>query len=116
MNSIPEIGQNVLNFINGKWQPSESDKWTDRHDPADRSVLVARAPDSSSDDARHAVEAAADAAESWNAINPPKRGRILFEWLNWMDAHKDVLANLLTREEGKILAESAGELKRSIDI
>src|SRR5262249_58345062 len=35
---------------------------------------------------------------------------------NWMDANKDQIANLLTREEGKILAESAGELKRSIDI
>jgi aldehyde dehydrogenase (NAD+) len=116
MNSIPEIGQTVLNFIGGKWQPSESDKWTDRYDPADRSVLVARAPDSIAADAQRAIEAAAEAADKWNALNPPKRGRLLFEWLNWMDAHKDELANLLTREEGKILPESAGELKRSIDI
>jgi aldehyde dehydrogenase (NAD+) len=116
MNSIPEIGQTVLNFIGGKWQPSESDRWSDRHDPADHSVLVARAPDSSATDAKHAIAAAADAAENWNAINAPKRGRILFEWLTWMDANKDQIANLLTREEGKILSESAGELKRSIDI
>jgi acyl-CoA reductase-like NAD-dependent aldehyde dehydrogenase len=116
MNSIPEIGQTVLNFIGGKWQPSESDKWTDRYDPADRSILVARAPDSTATDAQRAIEAAAEAAESWNILNPPKRGRLLFEWLDWMDAHKDELANLLTREEGKILTESAGELKRSIDI
>jgi acyl-CoA reductase-like NAD-dependent aldehyde dehydrogenase len=67
MNSIPEIGQTVLNFIGGKWQPSESDEWSDRYDPADRSVLVARAPDSSADDARQAIEAAAEAAENWNA-------------------------------------------------
>jgi len=116
MNSIPEIGQTVLNFIDGKWEAGASDKWTDRFDPADQSVLVARAPDSSREDARRAVEAAARAAESWNAIPAPRRGRLLFDWLSWLDSHKDELAMLLTREEGKILPESQGEVKRSMDI
>ena len=116
MNSIPEVGQTVLNFTGGKWAPSASDKWTDRHDPADQSILVARAPDSSSEDARRAIEAANGAAAEWSGLPAPKRGRLLFEWLNWMDAHKDQLANLLTREEGKILPESVGEVKRSMDI
>jgi acyl-CoA reductase-like NAD-dependent aldehyde dehydrogenase len=116
MNGIPEIGQTVLNFIGGKWEPSASDKWTDRYDPADQSILVARAPDSTGHDARRAIEAASQAAAEWSAVAAPKRGRLLFEWLNWMDAHKDELANLLTREEGKILPESIGEVKRSMDI
>ena len=116
MNSIPEIGQTVLNFIGGKWEPSESDKWTDRHDPADQSVLVARAPDSSREDARRAVEAASHATEEWGSMPAPRRGRLLFDWLAWLDSHKDELANLLTREEGKILPESQGEVKRSMDI
>lgn len=116
MNSIPEIGQTVLNFIGGKWEPPASDKWTDRHDPADQSILVALAPDSSGEDARRAIEAASKALPEWSALAAPRRGRILFEWLSWMDAHKGELANLLTREEGKILAESVGEVKRSIDI
>ena len=116
MNSIPEIGQTVLNFIDGKWEPCASDKYTDRYDPADQSILVARSPDSSGDDARRAIEAASAAADGWSALSAPRRGRFLFEWLNWMDAHKDELANLLTREEGKILPESVGEVKRAIDI
>jgi len=116
MNSIPEIGQKVLNFIGGKWEPSASDQWSDRHDPADQSILVARAPNSSTEDASRAIEAASQASADWAALAAPKRGRLLFEWLNWMDAHKDELANLLTREEGKILPESAGEVKRSMDI
>ena len=116
MNSIPEIGETVLNFIGGRWEPSASDKWTDRYDPADQSIMVARAPDSSAGDARRAVEAASLAAAQWAATPAPSRGRLLFEWLKWMDSHKDELANLLTREEGKILPESAGEVKRSLDI
>jgi alpha-ketoglutaric semialdehyde dehydrogenase len=116
MPGIPEISQTVLNFIGGKWEASESGKWTDRHDPADQSQLVARAPDSSAEDARRAIEAAEKAAADWSTTPAPKRGRILFEWLNWMDRHKDELAYMLTREEGKVLPESVGEVKRSMDI
>jgi len=81
MNSIPEIGQTVLNFIGGKWEPSASDKWTERHDPADQSILVAHAPDSSGEDARRAIEAANGATADWSSLAAPKRGRQLFEWL-----------------------------------
>jgi aldehyde dehydrogenase (NAD+) len=116
MNSFPQLGETVLNYIDGKWEASESDRFTDRFDPADNTVLVGRAPDSSREDARRAVEAAAAAQETWRSWNAPKRGRLLFDWLNWMDKHKEELAYLLTREEGKILAESAGEVKRAMDI
>jgi alpha-ketoglutaric semialdehyde dehydrogenase len=116
MNSSFEVGQTVLNFIDGKWEASESDKWTARYDPADQSILVARAPDSTRADARRAIEAAHGAFEIWNRWSAPKRGRLLFDWLAWIDSHKDQLAYLLTREEGKILPESVGEVKRSMDI
>lgn len=84
MNNFPEIGQTVLNFIGGKWEPATSDKWTDRHDPADQSILVARAPDSSDEDARLAIGAASKASTEWSALAAPGRGRLLFEWLRWM--------------------------------
>ena len=116
MHKVEETGQTVLNFVNGQWQPSESGKWADRFDPADEQVLVGRAPDSTREDARQAIEAAERAAESWGAWPAPKRGRLLFDWLAWIDARKDKLANHLTREEGKILAESVGEVRRSMDI
>lgn len=116
MNSIPEIGQTVLNFIDGQWVASDTDKWTDRYDPADQTEIVARAPDSSRADARRAIEAASRAYAGWRDWTAPKRGRLLFDWLAWMDARKDELARLLTREEGKILSESAGEVRRALDI
>ena len=116
MTGIPEVGQTVLNYVDGRWEPPSSDRWTDRYDPADSSALVGRAPDSSREDARRAIEAAARASETWGAWSGPRRGRLLFDWLAWMDAHKDELARMLTREEGKILAESVGEVRRSMDI
>ena len=116
MNGIPEIGQRVLNFIDGQWVASETDKWTERCDPADQTEMVARAPDSSRADGRRAIEAAARAQAGWRDWTAPKRGRLLFDWLAWIDARKDDLARLLTREEGKTLAESAGEVRRAMDI
>lgn len=116
MNGIPELGETILNYIDGRWEAAQSDKWNDRYDPADNSVLVARAPDSSREDARRAIEAAARAAEAWREMAAPKRGRLLFEWFAWIDARKEELSTLLTREEGKILPEATGEVKRAIDI
>jgi len=116
MNTPIVIGQTVMDFIGGEWRPAVSEKWTERFDPADSSVLVARAPDSSREDARRAVEAAAGASQAWREWAPPKRGRLLFAWLAWLDANKDKLAELLTREEGKILPESIGEVRRAMDI
>jgi acyl-CoA reductase-like NAD-dependent aldehyde dehydrogenase len=116
MNSVQQIGQTLLNYIDGRWQPPTSDKWTERFDPADNTLLVARAPDSTREDARQAIAAAARAADEWRAWPAPKRGRLLLDWLAWMDERRDRIANLLTREEGKTLAESAGEVKRAMDI
>src|SRR5687767_13983299 len=103
MNNPLDTGQEVMNYIDGKWEPSETDKWTERHDPADNSVLVARAPDSSRQDASRAVAAASRAGAEWRKWPAPKRGRVLFDWLSWIDSRKERLAELLTREEGKIL-------------
>ncbi|HKP86054.1 MAG TPA: aldehyde dehydrogenase family protein, partial [Blastocatellia bacterium] len=116
MNPVAESGQTVLNLINGQWVPAVSGKWAERFDPADSRVLAGRAPNSGREDARRAIEAARRAAETWGAWPAPKRGRLLLDWLAWIDARKDTLANLLTREEGKILAESKGEVRRAIDI
>src|SRR5215831_8423515 len=116
MSELPQLGEDVLNFIGGRWEPSETGKWTTRYDPADQTVLVARAPDSSRQDAAQAIQAASQASRAWREMPPPRRGRLLFAWFEWMDRHRDQLAELLTREEGKILAESKGEVGRALDI
>ncbi|HXG68977.1 MAG TPA: aldehyde dehydrogenase family protein [Blastocatellia bacterium] len=116
MSDIFELGQTVQNYIDGKWTPSESGKWTERRDPADQSVLVARAPDSTAEDARRAIDAAARASAAWREMSAPRRGRLLFDWMAWIDARRDRLAEILTREEGKTLPEAKGEVGRAVDI
>lgn len=116
MKHIPKLGEMVLNFIAGKWEPSTSDKWTERYDPADKSFRVARAPESSCEDARKAIAAAARATGAWSALGAPQRGRLLFDWLAWIDSNRDGLANLLTREQGKTIKESEREVKRAMDV
>src|SRR6185436_10314912 len=81
--------------------------------PADSAVLVARAPDSSGEDAKAAIQAADIASHAWLEWPAPKRGKLL---LAWLASNKDSLAELLTREEGKILPESIGEVRRAMDI
>src|ERR1700759_661116 len=100
MTTIPQLGDTVLNFIDGRWTAGAADKWTERFDPADRSVLAGRAADSLREEARQAIAAAHRAAESWRARPAPQRGQLLFAWLAWIDKHREHLATLLTREEG----------------
>jgi acyl-CoA reductase-like NAD-dependent aldehyde dehydrogenase len=116
IDGIPEIGETVFNFIGGRWEPSETDRWIERYDPADQSQLIGRAPDSSRRDAQRAIESAARQAQLWQEWTAPKRGKLLFDLLTWIDARRDCLAELLTREEGKTLAESKSEIQRAIDI
>jgi acyl-CoA reductase-like NAD-dependent aldehyde dehydrogenase len=116
MNQIPQLGDTVLNFVDGRWQAGANDKWKERFDPADASLLAGRAPDSSREDARRAVEAAHRAFDAWRAVPAPRRGKLLFDWLAWIDERKEHLAMLLTREEGKTIAESLGEVRRALDI
>ena len=116
MTALPTIGERVLNFVDGQWIAPLKEKWTQRYDPADNSVLVAHTPDSDREDTDRAVKAAEQALEKWRATSSVARGKLLFDWLGWLDRRKAQLAELLTREEGKIIAESAGEVKRAMDI
>jgi acyl-CoA reductase-like NAD-dependent aldehyde dehydrogenase len=116
MTDIPVLGERVSNFIDGAWTESRSGKWVERYDPADQSVLVGSAPDSIREDAAAAVDAAARSIGAWSATPAPRRGRLLFDWMKWLEQRRHELAELLTREEGKTITESAGEVNRAIDI
>jgi len=71
---------------------------------------------SSKEDAQAAIIAAQKAFPAWSAMTPVARGRILSKASQILEARKPELAEALTREEGKTLAESSGEVQRAIDI
>ena len=110
------IGQLCRNYINGEWVESKSAKIVERRNPANTDEVVARIPLSTREEMKHAIVAAKAAFPAWRETPAPNRGRILFTAVRLMQEHKEELARLLTREEGKALKDSLGEVQRAINI
>lgn len=103
------------NFIGGKWEQRGAEGIR-RVNPAHISDVVATAPDSTAEDARRAIQAAAEAFQRWRRTIPPQRGKIVLRAAQLLESRLEEIALLLTREEGKILSEARGEVQRAIDI
>jgi acyl-CoA reductase-like NAD-dependent aldehyde dehydrogenase len=108
--------QTQHNFIGGQWVQAKSGRTVQNVNPADTRQVVAEYPLSGAEDARAAIEAAAAAFPSWRAATPVARGRFLSKASQLLEMRKAELSEWLTREEGKTLAESTGEVQRAIDI
>jgi aldehyde dehydrogenase (NAD+) len=103
------------NFINGEWREWKGRRVQDLN-PADVNDVIADAPASSSAEASEACEAAARAFEGWRNTPAPVRGQILYKVQRRMEERRQELAEALTREEGKTLSESRGEVQRAINV
>jgi len=104
------------NFIGGEWIESNSSRTASNLNPANTDHILGTIRQASRDEARAAVESAAEAFRTWRATPAPSRGRIVNLAARLMEQHKEELAQLLTLEEGKTIAESRGELQRSINV
>src|SRR5258708_24677611 len=104
------------NFIGGKWVESISAKTVNNVNPADTDDLIGTVRQASREEARAAVEAASEAFQTWRKTPAPARGKIVAKAARLMEEAKEELAQILTREEGKTLSESRGELQRSINV
>ena len=104
------------NFIGGKWAESTSSRTASNLNPADTDQVLGTIKQATRGEARAAVDAAAEASRAWRATPAPTRGRIVTLAARLMETHKEELAQLLTLEEGKTIAESRGELQRSINV
>jgi len=106
--------QILKNHINGKWVASKSGKFRDVHNPATAEVL-ARAPVSSLTELDQAVQVAHKAFQDWRRVPVTKRVQYLFKLKDLLEAHFEELARCITEEHGKVLDESRGEMRRSIE-
>ena len=104
------------NFINGQWLESVSSREATNINPANTDDVLGTIKQATREEARSAVEAASDAFREWRATPAPTRGKIVARAARLMEEKKEELAQLLTREEGKTIAESRGELQRSINV
>ncbi len=103
-------------FIGGKWIDSTSGKTLPNINPADTNDIIGHAQMCTREEARSAVEAAYNAGKMWRNTPAPARGRILTVMSRLMEQHKEELAQLLTREEGKTISEARGEVQRATNV
>src|SRR5919201_3275695 len=109
-----EFNMKFYNLIAGE-QVSNGD-WFERRNPANTVEVVAEFPKADVKTTNQAVQAAEDAFADWAATPAPTRGDILFRAAELIEQRVDELAETMTREEGKTLPESRGEVLRSRDI
>ena len=96
-------------FVGGRWIQAADGAQFNVVDPA-TGETIAVLPNLTPQDAAFAVENAQEAFVSWRAVPAKERGRILRRWNDLILAHQDDLAALLSREQGKPLAEAKGEI------
>ena len=102
----------LLNYIAGAWQPAGQGRAFDVRNPADES-LIAQVPDSGPDDAQRAADAAHEALPAWKAKTAGERAKVLKKWHALIVERTEEIAALISREQGKPLAEGRGEMAYS---
>lgn len=107
---------NYSNFVGGKWVPAASGATFENRNPADSADLIGLFPDSSASDAEQAIAAARRAFESWRLVPAPKRAEILFKAAQLIANRKEEFARDMTREMGKVLDETRGDVQEAIDM
>jgi aldehyde dehydrogenase (NAD+) len=103
------------NYIDRNWHPSATGKNFENRNPANRNDLIGLFPASGAADVDNAVGAAKKAFASWRLVPAPKRGEMLYRVGELLKKHKEELARVETREMGKILKETRGDVQEGID-
>jgi malonate-semialdehyde dehydrogenase (acetylating)/methylmalonate-semialdehyde dehydrogenase len=104
----------IQNYVGGAWRESAAKASLPVTNPASGEE-IGRVPLSTATDVDAAVQAARAAFPKWRATPAPERARVLFRLKMLLEEHKEELAVQLTREHGKILAETRGEVQRGIE-
>jgi aldehyde dehydrogenase (NAD+) len=104
------------NYINGEWVEARGGKAIEDRNPANTAELVGMFPASGPGDVNLAVEAAKAAYNKWRLTPAPKRAEILFHAAEILVARKEDYAQDMTREMGKVLAETRGDVQEAIDM
>ena len=109
-------GQMYQNFIGGEWRNSRSGETFTSTNPAHTSEVIGHYQKSTAADLEDAIDAAVKAQPGWAATPAPERGEIILRTALLLEQHKQELATLMTREMGKILRETLGDVQTAIDV
>jgi acyl-CoA reductase-like NAD-dependent aldehyde dehydrogenase len=110
------VRRRYRNYIAGEWRETETGDYAPNLNPADTDDVIGELPLSSGSEAASAIEAAEGAYPAWRDTPAPDRGRLIARVHRLMSDEAEELARALTREEGKILREARGEVKKTLNI
>jgi aldehyde dehydrogenase (NAD+) len=103
------------NFIGGAWVAPSTGQYFENRNPADQHDLIGQFPASGVADIEAAVASAERGFAQWKRTPAPARGDILRRVGDLLAARKEELADIMTREMGKPLAETRGDVQEGID-
>ena len=111
-----KIRPEYRNYIAGEWVAPKSGSYIENRNPADTRELVGRFPASTAEDVERAVGVAAEAFQKWRKVPAPRRAEILFKAGEILIRRKEAFAIDMTREMGKVLKETRGDVQEAIDM
>jgi acyl-CoA reductase-like NAD-dependent aldehyde dehydrogenase len=114
--SVAATPTTYQNLIGDRWVDAKSGGTFESVSPANHEDVIGTFPASGPADVDAAVVAAKAAFPSWSLLPAPKRGEILFKVARLLAEHKEELARLMTREMGKVLPETRGDVQEAIDV
>ena len=104
----------LQNYINGQWKNSSGTEWIEVENPATKEIL-SKVPDGNHSDVGQAVSAAKSAFSLWRNVPAHQRIQYLFRLKSLLEEQLEDIATTITKECGKTLGESRGELRRAIE-
>ena len=107
--------RDIRHFIDGRSVEATSGRFSDVFNP-NTGEVQARVGLANNEDVHTAVKAATAAFEGWAATNPQRRARVMFEFKRLVEARMDELAELLSSEHGKVIADSRGDIQRGLEV
>lgn len=107
--------ENFKNFIAGEWVAPSTGNYFENRNPADWSDVIGCFPRSGPEDAQRAIASAKRGFTQWSKTPAPLRGAVLQRVGELLVQKKEAIARAMTREMGKVLSETRGDVQEGID-
>jgi len=107
--------RDITHFIDGASVAGTSGRYGDVFNP-NTGEVQARVALATTADVDNAVQSALRAQQTWALVNPQRRARVMFEFKRLVEARMNELAELLSSEHGKVLADSRGDVQRGLEV
>jgi alpha-ketoglutaric semialdehyde dehydrogenase len=112
---VVAAGTVYRNFIDGEWVESRTGETFENLNPADTRQVVGIFQKSGKEDVDHAVDAAQRAFKKWSLVPAPRRAEIVYQAAQMLFERKEEYARDMTREMGKVIKETRGDVQEAID-